>query len=161
MNRLLRKVRVFLRLPLFERLWLCPAWCLLGLARAAVLVLPFRMLAARLGDAQGVQGWIPLATPRQMLRARGVGRVVRMAARFTPWDSNCLAQALAASALLRLYGVPCATFLGVKRDSAVSGAMLAHAWVHSGTVIVSGGIGVDRYTAVACFTSPRGSAQPR
>ena len=152
---MLRKARVFARLPLFEQGWLLPVWLLLGLSRAAVLTLPFRMLAARLGDACGVNAWVPLVSGPQLVRARSIGRIVRLASRYTPWDSNCLAQAIVAIVLLRLHGIPCAAFMGVKRSDDASRALLAHAWVHSGAVAVSGGAGCDRFTVVACFTSPR------
>lgn len=149
--RWLRRARAFGRRPLFEQAWMAPAWLLLGVCRAAVLALPFRRLAPRLGEAHGVHAWVPLASAAQSERARRIGRAIRSAARHTPWDSNCLAQACAARVLLSVYGVPHGVYMGVGNDA---GAMVAHAWVCSGPVAVTGGHGFGRYTVVGCYASP-------
>ena len=150
-----RTARSFARMPRFERAWMLPAWIFLGLGRAAVLAVPFRRLAGLLGEARGPQAWVPIATPAQAQRARQVGRLIRVAARYTPWNSNCFAQALAARVLLGLFDVPCAVFFGVAREGGAGGPLIAHAWVRSGAVSVSGGAGADRYTVVASFAWPR------
>ena len=154
-SALLRKARAFARMPLFERLCFVPAWMLLGLSRGAVLLVPFRRVAALLGDARGPQGRAPAVSTGQALRARRIAHVIHVAARYTPWDSNCFAQAITARLLLGMFRIPCAVFFGLKHDGGAARELLAHAWVRSGSVAVSGGANVTRYTVVACFTSPR------
>ncbi len=154
-STLLRKARAFARMPLFEQGYFLPTWLLLGLSRGAVLLLPFRRLAAFLGDAHGPQGRVPPASASQAQRARRIARVIRVAARYTPWDSNCFAQALTARLLLGLYRIPCAVFFGLMHDHDAARALRAHAWVRSGDVAVSGGANVDRFTVVQCFSWPR------
>lgn len=104
--RLRRRLHNLRRRSAFEQAWLLPAWLLLGLARGAILLVPFRRLAPLLGRVQGATPWVPVLSPAQQRRALRVGRTVRLAARYTPWTSNCFPQALVASLLLRALGVP-------------------------------------------------------
>lgn len=147
---LVRKGRSFLRLPLFTQLWLIPLWILLGVAKALILTVPFPRLARSLGHPLGVSAWVPPVDARGCHRARQIGRAIRVAARYTPWESNCFPQALAARVLLALYGVPCTMYFGLRRTA---DGIKAHAWVASGPVAVSGGASFGHYTVVGAFTS--------
>ena len=60
----------------FTRRWLVPCWCLLGLSRLVLRVVPFRRLKGWLGESSGGAPWIPLATDDQMSRALLIGRAV-------------------------------------------------------------------------------------
>lgn len=143
----------FLRLPPFERYLLLPAWALLGVARAAVLVVGFRRLAPWLGRAVAEPPPAPMLDARAQRRAIQVGRTLRLAARHTPWQSNCLAQALSARCLLGLFRVPHMLCFGVARPRETA-ALQAHVWVLAGTVRVTGGDGVERFARVGCFVAP-------
>jgi len=127
---------------------------LLGLGRLAVLLVPFRQIAPALGAAAGTDAQIPLLTPDQRRRALLVGRTVRMAARYAPWQANCFAQAIAASLILRLHHIPYAIFFGLRRASAPASPpapIEAHAWTAAGGVAITGGYGFDSFTVVAVF----------
>lgn len=151
----LHKARAFARLPRFDRAMVLPAWLLLGAGRAAVLAVPFRHLAARMGEVGGPGDVTRQVSDAQALRARQVGRVIHLAARYAPWNSNCFAQALAARMLLGAFGVPGVIFFGVAHEgSGATRELVAHAWVRSGSVAVSGGAG-ERYAVVASFAWPR------
>jgi hypothetical protein len=147
----LRKIHGFARLSWFERLWLFPAWLLLGIACLVILAVPFRRLAHVLGSHVGIAPWVPVLDAKDEARALSIARVVQTVARRTPWESNCFPQAIVARLLLGLYGVPCALFLGVRDASGVE--LKAHAWVVSGRVCVTGGRSFDRFTVVGCFVS--------
>ena len=148
--RLLRRSRHFLALPLFTRLWFVPAWLLLGMSRGLILIISFRRLAALLGTLHQGGPWVPLLDERQQAMALQLKRVVRLAARYTPWTSNCFPQAVVARVLLGIYGIPFALCFGVARDPDTQ-AMRAHAWVTAGKVPVAGGDSFGHYTVVACF----------
>jgi hypothetical protein len=166
---LIRKVRSFAGLPLFTKVWLVPAWLELGLSRALILVVPFRTLAPRLGTAQGIAANVPLLTPAQEARARAIGRTIRLAARYTPWTSNCFPQAVVARTMLGMHGIPYAIHFGLMPAEPRGGGvhthapdprggapttMRAHAWVVAGRVPVTGGHSFHRYTVVGVFTGP-------
>lgn len=77
---------------------------------------------------------------------------MQLAARHTPWRSECYPQALTARALLGLARVPHVVSFGVRRDG---DALVAHAWVHVDGVPVTGLTGHD-YTEVGSFAwTPR------
>lgn len=125
----------------------------LGLARAAVLLLPFPRLSRWLGASIGAVALMPLATPAQMRRASLIGRVIGKMARYTPWNSNCLAQALLARMLLGALHIPYALHLGLLPKAVAPGETLAHAWVVCGRVFVTGDNGFANYPVVAVFVS--------
>ena len=175
---LIRKVRSFVGLPLFTKVWFLPTWVALGVSRALILAVPFRRLAPRLGTAQGTSAHVPLLSEAQESRAHAIGRTVRLAARYTPWTSNCFPQAVVARMLLGIHGIPYAIHFGLmpeSRDGAAAGAnelaerprsgapapaaprsagMRAHAWVVAGRVPVTGGHSFHQYTVVGVFAGP-------
>jgi hypothetical protein len=144
---LLRKLRTLGRLSWYQRrLWL-EAWLWLGLARGLVLAVPFKYIAPHLGTHRGESS---LILSEEIATIAGhVGRAVRSAARNTPWNSNCLAQAIAAKQMLQHRGINSTLYLGVKKDD--TGHLAAHAWVRCGEFWLTGGRGELEYTVVSTF----------
>lgn len=153
-SALIRKARSFAQRPWFEKAWFLPVWLLLGASRFVILTIPFKYLALRLGEREGIAPWVPLVDARAEARALSISRVVQMAARHTPWKSNCFPQAMTARILLGLYGVPYGLFFGVNRN-AEEVTLAAHAWVTAGRVRVTGGMSFNQFTVVGCFVSAR------
>ena len=79
-----------------------------------------------------------------------VRRTIGAVSQYTPWQSNCLAQALAASRMLRRRHLPHTLTLGVTQDAGQG--LQAHAWLACGEQIVTGGANRHQFTAVALFT---------
>ena len=153
LRALARKAGSFRRHPAFVKLWFLPAWLLLGVSRALILTASFKRLAPRLGIHTGAEPWVPLLDDDQESRAREIGRVVRLAARYTPWTSNCFPQAVTARILLGLYSIPYALHFGLIRESE-AGGLKAHAWLSAGRVHVTGGRSFGRFTVVGTFVAP-------
>ncbi len=149
--RWLGKARSFLRQPLFVQLWFLPVWFLLAISKVLIFTIPFQRLAPRLGVRTGIAPWVPLLTPEQTHRARLIGRLVQMTARYTFWNANCFPQAIAARWLLGLYNVPYVFFFGLSRDASDAAGMKAHAWVVAGPVRVTGGYSFHQFTVVGTF----------
>jgi hypothetical protein len=152
--RISRLVQGFVHLGHRDQVRLVAAWSLLGLSRLAILLLPFRLVRRALGEHRdpraGATG-APLDHDA-LVRAARIGATVQLAARHTPWRSECYPQALTARALLGLAGVPHVVSFGVRRDG---DHQVAHAWVHAGDVPVTGGTG-QPYTEVGSFAwAPR------
>ena len=146
-----RKAGSWYHLPWPEKGWLLVAYPLLGLARLVLLGIAFRYVAPRLGQRLEHGAITPLATPRQITQAWHIGRAIRIAACYTPWESKCLAQAMVARVLLGLRRVPYALYLGVRKDDGAG--MAAHAWVCTGATAVTGGRGFGQFTVVGAFVS--------
>jgi hypothetical protein len=147
-----RKARSLMRRTLFEQLWFVPLWLLMGIGRLLILTIHFRRLAPHLGRPMGSASWVPLIDAQDEARAHLISRLVLMVARYTPWNSNCFVQAVAARVLLGLYGIPYCLFFGVARDG---GGMQAHAWVVAGRIRVCGGESFGEFAVVGCFAAPR------
>ena len=137
-----------------EKLLVPVALVLLGISRAAILGLPFRRHAAMLGSTapQGIAA--PAISAEQDQRARSIGRAVRASATVTPWQSICLPQAMAASTLLRLGGVPHVVHFGLGKSRPQDAPMEAHAWIVAGDRIVTGGPVSPDHRIVASFVTP-------
>lgn len=126
----------------------------LGLARLAVIVVPFPRLSRRFGQSMGAVALVPLATPSQARKASFIGRTIRRVAPRTPWESNCLPQAILARTVLGTLGIPYALHLGLRPRPIKAGDPVAHAWVACGRVFVTGGNGFANYPVVAVFVAP-------
>jgi hypothetical protein len=148
------KAGTFLSQPLFIQAWFLPLWVMLGISKALIFTLSFRRLAPRLGRQAGIAPWVPLLSDAQEQRALMIGRAVRLTAKYTPWDSNCFPQAIAARVLLGLYGLPYAFYFGLLRDPDDAAGIKAHAWVAAGRVRVTGGLSFGQFTVVGCFVAP-------
>jgi len=87
--------------------------------------------------------------------AEQVSRAVSRVAGRTPWTSTCLAQALAGARLLHDAGLVATITLGVAKpdeSTKTSDALLAHAWLDSNGVSVTGGTEATTYTPVGRFS---------
>lgn len=114
----------------------------LGLARAMVLSVPFRMYAGIFGsDAPHEEHSTIISADfdaNSRARARRLGALIETLARHTPWRSNCLAQAIVAAVCLRMMGIAYHVHFGVASSSCAEGALDAHSWVMAGDVPVTG-----------------------
>ena len=130
-------------------------WAAIGFASAVIAIVPFRRLAPLLGQNMGAVMFVPFASDSQVHRARLIGRTIGLAARYAPFRSNCLPQALVGCALCALYRVPYALCFGVRLDGE-SRKLDAHAWIASGPAIVTGGApSFHTFSTLACFVAPR------
>ena len=158
MPRLARAVRHFLAWRVSEKVLFPVAWIILGFTRLLVVALPVRKFAPWLGVSQGASPWVPLLSSAIETRAASIGKVVRVAAHYTPWKSSCLPQAMAAAVLLRFFAIPYSFFLGVARTP---NQLTAHAWVAAGRVQVTGGSAFGQFSVVCCFAhTPAQRAAP-
>jgi hypothetical protein len=130
------------RLSWADRGLLVEAVACLGVARLAVVALPFRAIAPHLGTHMAES---PATDPPDPV-ARRVAWAIAAAGRRTPWRSKCLEQAIAGKMMLRRRGIASTMYLGVVRTPFES-----HAWLRVGELNVTGGAEVDRYAVLATF----------
>lgn len=122
---------------------------LLG-ARLALAFVPFRRLAAGLG-VLGAES-APEVPAEQQPAVEEVAWAVQAVARRVPWDSRCLAQALAGFRMLRARGIAATVYFGVRRDPAAP--FNAHAWLRCGGRVVTGEAGHQAYRVICQFAGP-------
>jgi hypothetical protein len=141
------KFHRYRRLNLLRKGLLREALVALALARIAMACLPFRRIAAWLGTP-GTET-PPTAAPDQIRLADSIGWAVGVVARRVPWDSRCLAQALAATWMLRRRGLEGTVSFGADRGE--SRQLLAHAWLRFGPRLVTGGAGHQSFKIFTTF----------
>ncbi|MGP6089483.1 lasso peptide biosynthesis B2 protein [Antarctobacter jejuensis] len=118
------------------------AWAMVLLGRARLRTRRGGLAeAAQSGDQQAP--WPPLTDAQRQAIDRTTWAIA-VAARFVPWRSDCLVQALAARAMLAAHGVDSRLVIGVPRQ--MGDRFEAHAWLLSHGVTVTGGQ-VARYNA--------------
>ena len=144
-----RRLRGFRRLGWGERVLFLESWMLLGWARALVLAVPLRWLVPRpLPVANAVAGEDTDVGDERREEVRRLGRMLRKASRHTPWESNCLAQALAGRWMLERRELPTTLYLGVAKDPR---DLTAHAWLRCRGQTVVGGPESGVFTPIAAF----------
>ena len=151
---MLKRLRQFLALDAEDRRLFIKAWFLLGWMRAAILLTSFKRLTRALEHhpqlAQGAE-----LNGHQLARADRIGKLVAIAARYTPWQSLCLVQVLVVQRLLAQHNIPGQFYLGVRRAAEVNAdpvGLAAHAWLQCGEAIVNGAAGHELFTVVSTFS---------
>jgi hypothetical protein len=143
----IKKVYIFIKLD-YKRKWLFTlAFILLGISRALVLSRDFKALS----KGFGVHGKETYEICEDIEITRLIQWSINTAARFTPWNSNCLAKAITAQKMLSKRKISSTIYLGVAKDN---NELIAHAWLRSGNIYVTGGNG-SGYTVTGVFGKGR------
>lgn len=145
-NTQLHKLRA---LPWRDRALLLRAGVLLAIARVAVAVVPFRMIAQMLGLR--LVGASPPNDVPCPDAARRVGWAIRTAAAHLPWRSTCLMQAVAGTMMLTRSGIESTLYFGVAKDSQAPNDLIAHAWLRCGEAVLTGETEDNRFVELATF----------
>jgi transglutaminase-like putative cysteine protease len=144
-------MRRYAQLPGARRRLLWEALAALAIAQAAMVCLPFRRIAAWLGTPGAESP--ATATDENIHTAREIGWAMSVLGRRVPWDGRCLAQALAATGMLRRRGLEGTVSFGARRGE--SAGFDAHAWLRLGSCVVTGGPGHQRFQTFTTFARRR------
>lgn len=164
LRRLLRKTGTLARQPAFVLAWLIPVWAMIGLASAAIRLIPLRKLAPVLGRNLGAIALVPLGDGAQARRAVQIQRTISIAIKYVPFRSDCYPQAIVAQVMCRFFGLPAAAHFGLRLDSQPGRErrLLAHAWVVCGQTAICGEYASFRaFSVVGCFATPAVGALAR
>lgn len=132
-----------------KRLLLAEAALLLALARVVIACVPFHRIAQWLGT-EGSESTTATPAPCQAM-AENISWSIETMARHVPWQSLCLAQALAASWMLARRGATSTTYFGVATPDQHT-LFNAHAWLRCGSTIVTGAMNKGHYKVLTCFS---------
>lgn len=138
------RYRKFRRLSASERMLFVESIALLALVALAIYCFGFKkshMLLARLSRVRD-------AGPQELeLRILAASRMVRAAARYSVFPTNCLNRSLVLWWLLSRQGIGGDLRIGVRKDA---GRFEAHAWVEAlGKVLIDGDDVRERFAAFA------------
>ena len=123
------------------------AWCLLGIARMLLLLYPFKKIITMLGGQVSVQA-PSTAAARIGNEQEQIRRAIRIACRCAPWRTKCFEQALAGKIMLRKRNISSTVYFGIDKEN---GQLIAHAWLQSEGLSITGGTQHNRYTVIGCF----------
>jgi hypothetical protein len=140
------KIKKFISSPSSKRKLFMEAYFYLAWARI-LKSLPFSRVAPSLGASM-------LETPhthdpQNELTLRAISHAVRTMSRHTLWESTCLVKAIAAVKMLERRGIESTLYMGTAKDH--SGKMIAHAWVRSGSMYITGFEEMKKFTVVGVF----------
>jgi hypothetical protein len=144
-----KKMRTFVRASSTLKILFLQTFFLLGIGRMSVFLLPFRKIAARIGEV-GKEATANL-TPDLTLELIQIGIAIEAVSKYTPWKSNCFAQALCAHWILKNRDIGHTIYFGVHKTG--DDKLKAHAWLKVGSKIVTGRKGHKAFTAVGIFGS--------
>lgn len=150
---MLSRIRKWLALDWQHKKLLIQAYFLIGWIKYSLSRKPLKELTADLRLHRDAVS-IPPLTPASRETARSVGWAVRTAAKFTPWESGCLVQVLAAQRMLQKRGIAGVFYLGAahNEEQDASRDFSAHAWLKCADDFITGEPGHQRYTVVSSFS---------
>jgi hypothetical protein len=146
------KLKSLMRMGPARRRLLAEALLWLALSRLALLVLPFRRVAAHLGDLVPLDGEQLVSGSKEDARlAQEIGWAVRRMAAHVPFRAVCLQQAIAAKIMLRRRGIQSRLYFGVATGEPPVKKLQAHAWLLTADAKVTGYPVAEAFTKIACF----------
>jgi hypothetical protein len=125
------------------------AWILLATARLTLVFIPFRKIAPKLG--KNITEQLPFPTAEKVIYGQqDISIAIKRASLRSPWRTACFEQALAAKIMLKNRRIVSVIYFGVQKKKDV---LLAHAWLESGGMIVTGGKDISPFSVIAGFKS--------
>lgn len=85
----------------------------------------------------------------QVSKATRVGWAVNVMSKYTLWESKCLVKAMAAKFMLDRRKLKNTLYLGMGKDE--NGNLVAHAWIKSCGITLTGGANAGEFTVVSVF----------
>jgi hypothetical protein len=143
----IRVLKAFFKVDLAFKFLVLRVVVLLGFGRMSVLLLPFRKIAARIGEV-GKDSSASLSA-ELILELTQIGSAIEAVSKYTPWKSNCFAQALCGHWILKSRHINHTIYFGVQKEG--NHELKAHAWLKVGSKIVTGRKGHKAFTTVGIF----------
>jgi Transglutaminase-like superfamily len=142
----MRRIRLFLSMDSTTKLLLVEAFIELGVARIMKLF-PFSKLTPHLGCQMEETPFTKQVNNQKALKS--ISNAVNIMSRYTVWESQCLVKAIAAMRMLERRKIESTLYLGTGKDE--KGLLIAHAWLRSGSIYLTGSEGMEKFTVVGTF----------
>jgi hypothetical protein len=137
----------FWELSKTERRLLVEAWARMGMGRFAMVCLPWRWVRSRLGELNAIVE--PTLRSGDAILATQIAWAIETSRWFTPWNSNCMARAIAAQQMLAKRGIPSTLYIGAGKEG--NKTFGTHAWVRCGDQLVTEEKDQGHLTVLATF----------
>lgn len=152
---LMRRVNIFLSLDMKTKALLTEAVYFLGWARFQKFK-PFSKVAASLGR-QSCETPSTTNNSANLLISKKISHAIYTMSKYTFWESQCFVKAIAAKKMLERRGIGSTIYFGTAKDG--DGKLIAHAWLRSGSIYLTGSEEMNRFTVVSKFAWERTSAK--
>lgn len=147
------KIQTFWRMPYKEKLRFFINVCLCGIAKVAIQCLSYQRLSVYFGCSCQMLVASTLISKEQIQQVLTIRRAIALAARYTPWNSSCLTQALIAKFWCQRYHIPYLLFIGLAKESHQPLKHKAHAWITAGPIAVTGGHGFETHQVICSYSN--------
>ena len=154
--KFIKKVRNFLRLETSQKLLLLEAFYYLGYGRV-FKALPFSKVAPTLGERMKETSFSSHTNDHAVLKK--ISSAIYTMSRYTFWESQCLVKAVAGMKMLERRHIEGTLYLGTAKDE--NGKLIAHAWLRSGSIYVTGSEGMEKFIEVGKFSKKFDSRESR
>ncbi|MEH7545752.1 lasso peptide biosynthesis B2 protein [Neobacillus vireti] len=143
---LFRKIKTFIFLDKRKKNLLIEAYVFLAWARI-LKSKQFSKVAPLLGTHMDETSFEHRPSDQTLLR--NVSDAIYIMSDYTFWESKCLVKAIAGMKMLQRRHIESTLYLGTAKDE--TGIMIAHAWLRSGALYITGAEEMRRFTIVGKF----------
>jgi len=147
MRKLFNRVKAIFTMDRRTMLLVIEATYFMSVTRLRLLLFSFAKLAPSLGDYMKETSNEYRGEDHRIIST--IRQTIDIVDRNTFWETKCLVRAITALRMLERRGISSTLYLGTARDE--SGKMIAHAWLRSGTIYVTGSEGMERFTTTGTF----------
>ncbi|NHM29248.1 lasso peptide biosynthesis B2 protein [Neobacillus terrae] len=125
---------------------LIEAYFLLAWARV-LKALPFSRVSHFLGAQMNETSFVIEAENIRIVKQ--ISHAIHIMSKYTFWESKCLVKAIAAMKMLERRQLDSTLYLGTAKDE--NGEMIAHAWLRSGPLYLTGAEEMKKFVTVNTF----------
>ncbi|KPL58249.1 lasso peptide biosynthesis B2 protein [Rossellomorea vietnamensis] len=142
-ERILRRISIFSLQNTHTKKLYVEAYLFLGLARFLKLI-PFSKVVEYMELKPGIANL--KGNQKDIIE---IAQTIDIVSKYTFWESQCLVKALAAMKMLERRRVGSTLYLGTSKDQ--HGKLIAHAWLESKNIYVTGAEGKESFSVVGQF----------
>lgn len=148
-----KKWDIFWNIPFQQKQLFFVSFLLCGLAKTAICLLSFRRLRVYFGHSCGMGVASTLVTAEQESQARKIRQAIALAAKYTPWNSNCLVRAMVAKFWCQHFNIPYMMFIGLAKKTDKPLGEDGHAWVTAGRIAITGSHCLNSHQVISSFSN--------
>ncbi len=151
LQKFLRKINSFFQMRLKLKCLFFINFILCGIARLSINCLPLRHLSPYFGVLYQNKLLSTILSKKKLQYAAALRRSIQLAAQHTPWNSNCLTQAIVAKFWCHHLKIPYVLYIGFAKDKTKPEGYAAHAWLTAGPIAITGGYSFSSFHVISSY----------
>lgn len=148
-----RKAHLFLNIRFKLKCLFVINFILSGIARVFINLFALKRLAPYFGTLHKNIIFSTIITRQQRNHAIQLRRSIALVAKYTPWNSNCLTQAMVAKFWCSYFKIPYILYIGFTKDADKPSGYASHAWLTAGPIAISGQHSFSSFKVVSSYAS--------